>query len=75
MAEYVIVKNSRLPRHESYSGPSWETGNIADRYRKTYADKQEAEELAKVLSKVNPIGFYVAEATENYDDVSKISYV
>lgn len=69
MVEYVIVKNSRLPRHESYSGPSWDSANIRDKYSKTYIDKDLAEELAKVLSAINPIGFYVAEATETEGDI------
>ena len=56
---YVIHKTSRAPNAVSYSGPTWDYAGIRIRYREQYADKKEAEALAKTLTKSNPVGFVV----------------
>lgn len=60
---YVIHKSSRLPSPAgSYHGPTWTWAGIADRYRRFYEDKGEAETLAALLSAKNRVGFEVSEA-------------
>lgn len=61
---YVIYKSSRLPRKDSYDGPTWQEAGIKDRYKEQYLDRSEAEELVRILSEHNPVGFAVAEVPE-----------
>lgn len=59
---YVIHKTSREPSDASYSGSTWDRAGIRTQYRETYADKAEAERIAKALTKCNPVGFVVSAA-------------
>lgn len=59
---YVIHKTSRAPGDQSYSGSTWDRAGMRTRYRETYSNKAEAERIAKILTKYNPVGFVVSEA-------------
>ncbi len=61
MTNSVIRKFSRSPANESYSGPSWDSAGIRDRWKPVYISRAEAEELARLLAEVNPVGFQVSE--------------
>lgn len=56
---YVIHKTSRAAGDASYNGATWDRAGIRTRYAEQYADKKEAEELAALLTKHNPVGFVV----------------
>ncbi len=62
---YVITKRSRAPREFSYTGPAWIDAELEHRYRKTYKRKSTAINLAKALSKANPVGFSVYEVLQD----------
>lgn len=56
---YVIHKNSSRLRSESYSGPTWDDAGIRGKRQDVYRTREEAEELAKILSQFNQTGFSV----------------
>jgi len=58
---WVISKRSRLQTDRSYSGPTWDTAGIRNRYQKVYDDHDEAAQCASLLSAHNPVGFDVVE--------------
>lgn len=60
MSGYVIYKSTRLPRTDSYAGPTWDFAGIRDQFREVYADRGEAERIARELTKFNAVGFEVA---------------
>lgn len=59
MSRFVIHKSSRVPSDESYSGPTWDSAGIRDRYKPVYDNVEEAIDLAYLLTKANPVGFRV----------------
>jgi hypothetical protein len=64
MKKYVIYKRSRNPQLESYNGPTWDRAGCRDSRQARYDSKEEAEELAAMLTHFNPVGFAVAELGE-----------
>jgi len=58
---FVIYKSTRIPRGDSYLGPTWDYAGIRDRYKTQYDSKEEAEEIAALLTKTNRVGFKVEE--------------
>jgi hypothetical protein len=56
---YIVHKATRSPMVFSYTGPTWDEAGIRSRYQEVYASKDEAEEIAAILSKHNPVGFAV----------------
>lgn len=61
MKKYVIYKASRLPRTESYSGPTWDQAGIREQYQVQYDNADSAQILAAILTEYNGVGFKVAE--------------
>lgn len=62
---FVIHKNSRIPREDSYSGPTWDAARLRSRYKPQYESRDEALELAAQLTAFNPgVGFSVADLDE-----------
>lgn len=57
--KYIIYKSTRLPGILSYSGGTWDQAGIRNRYKEQYDDKEEALELASILSSYNGVGFEV----------------
>lgn len=60
--KYVIHKASRMPHEISYSGPTWDRAGLRAYYREQYTNKEEAENLAWLLSDYNGDGFQVSIA-------------
>ncbi len=61
MARYVIHKTSRAATDQSYIGNSWHEAGLSDCYKPVYTGRYEAEELARELSRFNPVGFTVSK--------------
>lgn len=59
MTEYVIHKMSRAPGDISYNGATWDRASLRDRYQERYTNKKEAEHIAILLGRSNPVGFCV----------------
>lgn len=60
---YIIHKKSRMPGDKSYKGPTWNKINFE--YKEYYSSFEEAEKVAKELSKHNPVGFTVHRVKVN----------
>lgn len=56
---YIICKTSRIGTDRTYSGITWDKANIRNRYRETYSNYTEANDIAFELTKYNPVGFVV----------------
>lgn len=67
MRRFIIAKASRTFESYfkigSYQGPTFDKLG-KDRWKPYYLDKNEAEQVAKELSKLNPVGFVVVEVPE-----------
>lgn len=61
MKRYVIHKSTREPGDVSYDGPTWDQAGIRGHRQNTYHTRKYAELIARDLSRVNPVGFKVAE--------------
>lgn len=64
MAKFVIHKTSRCPAHVSYIGPTWDNVGIRHLRKDVYEDYSEAEKIAQLLTKENPVGFSVSEVVD-----------
>jgi hypothetical protein len=63
--KYVIVKSSRSGSNRTYTGVTWNNAGLKIHIEGAlYNDFIEANELAKELSKHNPVGFTVEEYKE-----------
>ena len=60
---FTIQKSCRAhaDRPDSYFGPSWSKAGINHLYREQFDDEQEAKDLARRLTEVNPVGFVVVK--------------
>jgi len=56
---YTIYKNSRIPREQSYNGSTWDKAGMRHAYKEMYDTREEAQDLADILSQVNAVGFSV----------------
>lgn len=63
MPRFTIQKSTRADpyRTDSYMGPAWDAAGLRDRYKETYDDPEEAQELAAALTVENPVGFVVVQ--------------
>lgn len=68
--KYVVVKASRRGSNRTYTGPSWERAGMLPPTEATGMERHDlylydsldvAEDHAKTLSTVNPVGFVVEE--------------
>lgn len=57
---WIIHKMTRFPEKSSYSGSTWDSAGIREQWKEVYSDQEEAERLAKILTKHNPVGFEVS---------------
>lgn len=64
MTGYVIYKATRLPRTDSYAGPTWDFAGIRDQFKEVYDDRAEAERIAAKLAEFNAVGFEVASVQD-----------
>lgn len=64
MSKYVIYKATRVPADISYSGPTWDSAGIRNRYKAVYDDIDDALDIVKVLNQYNPVGFKVAPVAQ-----------
>lgn len=77
--KYVVVKASRRGSNRTYTGPSWEAAGMVPPTTASgmerdglylYDNQAVADDHARTLSSVNPVGFVVEEYKEENETIS-----